>query len=603
MADVAASPERISGTRLAALIPRSACVSFFLSVFFLFGVVESLFLGEWATPWAGLEGLGLVFAALHLRSGRRLIFLAELVLLVAALVAGTNSSMPPVALIAAARIGCILSILLLGVGAAVRRIKPLQLSMLGGAICLFLVGFEATTHGISASFVSLEEENNLFEPHERLEYAPRPRAMQRVYYPTDPRGYFERVGPQGSLDVRSWRLSFMDGGSATTPAPMGSPDQLTVVVGAGGSGKPWSVRLYRLLPYDAGHTYSVKLPVRADPPRRIILANGRASPPYESFGLYHEVDVSTEWTTIETTFTATGSDPAAYLNLVIGGKPGRVELRDGVILRDGAPLPPRLGNQFVVHHLTNRAGFRDVDRAVEKPAGVIRVACLGDSYTYGQGVKQEDVFPTRLEKLLATELSATGKRYESLNFGVSGYCAWQERGLYNEVVRAYKPDIVVLTMVINDDLSDREAASVPKGAFEYLPSFVYPILKYSLWINPSDYAGAIDQVRQLDQDCKRDHARLFVMLFRHENNRAIRALRKALEDAFVDGSVPVIDLGKEFEKRNFQDMSVHGIDPHPNEEAHQIAAEALFKAIRPALEEIAASATKLPPRTSSQKAD
>src|SRR5688572_1482967 len=46
-------------------------------------------------------------------------------------------------------------------------------------------------------------------------------------------------------------------------------------------------------------------------------------------------------------------------------------------------------------------GFRGPTPGVPKPAGTLRVLCLGGSTTYGDGLEDGDTYPVRLQELLA----------------------------------------------------------------------------------------------------------------------------------------------------------------------------------------------------------
>lgn len=88
----------------------------------------------------------------------------------------------------------------------------------------------------------------------------------------------------------------------------------------------------------------------------------------------------------------------------------------------------------------------------------IRVACIGDSITYGYAMTNRlaECYPTRLAELL-------GNRYEVRNFGDPGagiYThlkafngkgprAWRLRGQFARVL-AFKPDIIISNLGIND---------------------------------------------------------------------------------------------------------------------------------------------------------
>lgn len=101
---------------------------------------------------------------------------------------------------------------------------------------------------------------------------------------------------------------------------------------------------------------------------------------------------------------------------------------------------------------------------------VIKVACIGDSITYGYAMKNREsgCYPVQLEKLL-------GPRYEVGNFGDSGsgvYThlksfdgkgprSWGQRGQLEKAL-AFKPDIVISNLGIND---------AEEYAKEFVPDF------------------------------------------------------------------------------------------------------------------------------------
>jgi len=98
----------------------------------------------------------------------------------------------------------------------------------------------------------------------------------------------------------------------------------------------------------------------------------------------------------------------------------------------------------------NADGMRDRDHEVAKASGVFRIACLGDSITYGFGVGRAAAYPARLERRLARSQRGAGDTVEVLNFGVTGYSI--EQTLQNLRVRAlaYQPDVVITQYALND---------------------------------------------------------------------------------------------------------------------------------------------------------
>ncbi len=95
----------------------------------------------------------------------------------------------------------------------------------------------------------------------------------------------------------------------------------------------------------------------------------------------------------------------------------------------------------------NNLGFRDVDHALAKPGGVLRIVVLGDSIAAGWGVERtEEMFPSTLERLLAER----GLRAEVINLGVVGYNTRQEVEMLKLHGLAYRPDLVLVAYCLND---------------------------------------------------------------------------------------------------------------------------------------------------------
>lgn len=87
----------------------------------------------------------------------------------------------------------------------------------------------------------------------------------------------------------------------------------------------------------------------------------------------------------------------------------------------------------------NAAGFRGPELAREKTPGVLRVATLGDSSTFGYGVRYEECWTAQL----AQRLAERGVPAECLDAGVIGSTVRQGLERYARDVRAFRPDVVV----------------------------------------------------------------------------------------------------------------------------------------------------------------
>lgn len=120
---------------------------------------------------------------------------------------------------------------------------------------------------------------------------------------------------------------------------------------------------------------------------------------------------------------------------------------------------------------------------VEKPRKEkIRVACLGDSITFGARLDNpsEDSYPAQLQKIL-------GDQYEVMNFGVGGSTLLRKGkpNVWSQLskVEAFKPDVVVISLGTNDTCGMGTCGN--RKCWEYKDEYA------------SDYADLIDLLKSL----------------------------------------------------------------------------------------------------------
>jgi hypothetical protein len=104
--------------------------------------------------------------------------------------------------------------------------------------------------------------------------------------------------------------------------------------------------------------------------------------------------------------------------------------------------------EFRTRVVTNALGFRDPRLPGPKPARTTRIVALGDSFTQGYGVEEEEAYPRRLERLL--DARGPGRRHEVINLGVPGACPLDYLAHLEEVGLAYEPDVVLVGVMAND---------------------------------------------------------------------------------------------------------------------------------------------------------
>jgi len=118
----------------------------------------------------------------------------------------------------------------------------------------------------------------------------------------------------------------------------------------------------------------------------------------------------------------------------------------------------------------NSDGLRDREHSKTKPADTTRIAILGDSYAEALQVSQEEAFWAVLQSKLQGCNAFAGKKVEVINFGVSGYGTGQELITLRERVWDYSPDIVLLAVTTNNDITDNSRALKKT---DEIPYFVY----------------------------------------------------------------------------------------------------------------------------------
>lgn len=105
-------------------------------------------------------------------------------------------------------------------------------------------------------------------------------------------------------------------------------------------------------------------------------------------------------------------------------------------------------NEFSMDAKISSQGIRDEIILSSKPKDTIRILALGDSFTYGWGVKQEDSWPEVVER----QLREQGKKVEVINAGAPGISLTGIR----RICRAYKDqfdvDMILVGLYSLDDL-------------------------------------------------------------------------------------------------------------------------------------------------------
>src|SRR5689334_2151285 len=129
--------------------------------------------------------------------------------------------------------------------------------------------------------------------------------------------------------------------------------------------------------------------------------------------------------------------------------PVRAESDRIALLRRFLPtLPPEFQRNPTWHIDLNSHGDRTIEYPEAKTTGTVRIACIGDSWTFGMNVNQDQTYPARLAAAMRSADPQT--QYEVLNFGVLGYSSFQGLQLLKERVLALAPDVLAIGFGMND---------------------------------------------------------------------------------------------------------------------------------------------------------
>lgn len=114
---------------------------------------------------------------------------------------------------------------------------------------------------------------------------------------------------------------------------------------------------------------------------------------------------------------------------------------------------PFVSLDFNTEITINSFGLRDKNRTLEKDINTYRIIAVGDSFTYGFGVNNNETYPAILEDLLNRHVQ--NKQFEVWNAGfASGYTEdtfylyLREKGLQ------FKPDMILVGLYVENDVLD-----------------------------------------------------------------------------------------------------------------------------------------------------
>jgi len=255
-------------------------------------------------------------------------------------------------------------------------------------------------------------------------------------------------------------------------------------------------------------------------------------------------------------------------------------------------IKPNLDELFKFHPIhTNSQGLRDKEYAFEKPKNTFRVAVIGDSFTFGDGVGDEEIYHALAEKHLNEKSDSL--HVEFINFGVAGYDLLNYYGVIKAKAMAYNPDLILIGFCGNndDDLVDPAQWNQPFSGYKH-QEYSWFIRNFLLVRSVGNLIGSRRRLNGEKTGRQREQKiawlnKAFGMLgdLQQESDVPFLVFYLSMKDAAAEKAERVADLCQR-EGFAFLDSSpmvdtigdiraywVHSTDHHPNQAMHEIYGE------------------------------
>ncbi|MFN7914832.1 MAG: SGNH/GDSL hydrolase family protein [Vicinamibacterales bacterium] len=256
-----------------------------------------------------------------------------------------------------------------------------------------------------------------------------------------------------------------------------------------------------------------------------------------------------------------------------------------------------LRGRYKDRHITNSHGMADREYSLERPAGVWRVAFIGDSLTRGLGASFGQNYESRLEARMNAAPPAPGVQgYEFLNFAVEGYRPTQFLWVLQHKVPRFQPQVNVVALT---NLSfTRWEAHLVQLIHDGI-DLHYPFLKELVaraGVRPDDdphmFRAKLEPYREtvlrwvletMKQSSKEQGTQLVVFLVPavSTNEVSLRPGFAAVRAMVESLDIPLVDVSDTF--AGFEDLSPYRVGPrneHENDRGQALLAERLFERLQ-----------------------
>ncbi len=285
---------------------------------------------------------------------------------------------------------------------------------------------------------------------------------------------------------------------------------------------------------------------------------------------------------------------------------GRWRLRTYSLPPTELPLDRLQETPWCVEYKRNSMRFRDRELSRKPAAGVRRVAVVGDSFTFGEGVPIDATLPSQLGAVL-------GSQCEVVNCGQVGASTADELTMAYDAIAKLGCRRMLLVFLVNDialtpelnerqefiddliifrdeHLERRQQGTWYKGNLRLLDLVgskweMYRVHHETLRWYRDSYDPAYNRqnlqvlATQLSEmavlpDCQVAVV-IYPLLVELETDYPLAEVHRRVAEMARASGLPVVDLQPAFAGRTASELWAHPADHHPNRQAHRVAADAI----------------------------
>lgn len=257
------------------------------------------------------------------------------------------------------------------------------------------------------------------------------------------------------------------------------------------------------------------------------------------------------------------------------------------------------------------ATLQDKYHSTARPENTWRLAMIGDSYTFAPYMQFTDTFSEKLEQML--NLNDVSLKAEVINYGVPAYSTSHEIAAAEKAI-SEQADLLIVQITLNDaelkpyrpqgirtDLDDPFAPLEFHGFMAKLVSYwrtlgfiltrlhnqkthtAYKNYFIDLFDKKRGWKSFTQSFVNIQNQCKNHNVRLAAVIFPLfglplDDSYPFKELHQKIGKFLKEQSIEYLDIYPYFKGIPIDRMQViPGVDRHPNEIAHRIAAEAIYQ--------------------------